>query len=241
MHAILYFLIFLFTNNFISKANLSQNLRCEFKKGTLLYFRKLKGREMKLLITICLIFLIAGCQSDSKQTKGQNTMKEEVQKVLKSKEGVQMLHQQFSAHTFNECWKYIEKADRSEEDIENMLILANTSLWHWKKRKDCTPKNLSIAYWQLGRVNVLAKDRDLAKRYAAKCLKVSLENKLDPFCIGYAYEVSTDSAILNGNKADAMKYLEMTKENLSKVTDDFDKKLLTADLKRLEKLVQGMK
>ena len=77
-------------------------------------------------------------------------MKQEAIKVMKSKEGLQIIHQNFSAACFNKTWEYIEKENLSEEDIENMIATSYASLFHWKKRNDCTDMNLSIAYWQLG-------------------------------------------------------------------------------------------
>ena len=37
---------------------------------------------------------------------------------------MQSIHRQLSAECFNACWTLIEKKDRTDEDIENMLLLA---------------------------------------------------------------------------------------------------------------------
>ena len=155
-------------------------------------------------------------------------MKEKVQEVLNDKEAVQMLHQTFSAHTFNECWKYIEKKERTEEDIENMLILANTSLWHWKKRDDCKAQNLSIAYWQLGRVHSLIQDYEKTKYFGQKCLKISQDAKLDPFYIGYAYEVLITAALLNKNKARASELMKRAEMHCSQISNEKNKSYLNS-------------
>lgn len=124
-------------------------------------------------------------------------MKERVQQILKSKEGNYLLHQTFSSTCFNNTWSFIEKKELLENDIEDMLATAYTSLWHWKQRKDCKDENLSIAYWLLGRVHCLANKPAEAKIFGDKCLKISEKGKLDPFYVGYAYEVLLNASILD--------------------------------------------
>jgi hypothetical protein len=50
----------------------------------------------------------------------------------------------FAADCFNKAWELIEKADRTPEDDERMLRLAQASLWHWTERNDCDNTNLAI-------------------------------------------------------------------------------------------------
>jgi len=80
---------------------------------------------------------------------------------------MQEIHRQMSVKCFNECWGLIEKSDRTAEDTENMLLLAEASLWHWRQRTDCQPSNLSVGYWQVSRVHALAGNTDAAKTHLA--------------------------------------------------------------------------
>ena len=43
-------------------------------------------------------------------------------------------HRHFSASCFNLAWELIEKPDRTAEDDEQMVRLAQASLWHWTQR-----------------------------------------------------------------------------------------------------------
>jgi hypothetical protein len=72
-------------------------------------------------------------------------------------------HRHFSASCFNLAWELIDKPDRTAEDDEQMVRLAQASLWHWTQRSDCTDKNLSIGYWQVSRVCALLGDIRLPK------------------------------------------------------------------------------
>ena len=61
----------------------------------------------------------------------------------------QRAHKYFSASCFNMTWELIEKPDRTREDDEQMIRMAQASLWHWTQRSDCSDKNVSIGYWQV--------------------------------------------------------------------------------------------
>ena len=189
---------------------------------------------MKLLL-ILLLSLFGSCKSSDIQKEGTG-MKEETIKVLKSKEGMQIIHQNFAAGCFNKTWGFIEKENLSDEDKENMIATSYASLWHWKQRKDCTDQNLSIAYWQLGRVHCLAGKVEQAKEFGEKCLKVS--KNLDAFSKGYAYEVLTNAAILENNSADAKKFLKLAEEQLEQVTDKENHGYLKKDLEKLKSQIK---
>ena len=186
---------------------------------------------MRLFFVIALIAFHLGLIAEE---QNQMDIKNQVTEVLKSTEGVQVIHQYFSANCFNKTWEFIEKDELSEEGMEDMLATAFASLWHWKQRDDCKPGNLSIAYWQLGRVHTLAKDQQTAEKFGKKCLKVSMDAKLDPFYIGYAYEVLIGAALLNDDKKTAAAFLVKAREQLALIEDKENKSYLSADLDKLE-------
>jgi tetratricopeptide (TPR) repeat protein len=148
---------------------------------------------------------------------------------------LQKVHQYLSAECFNNCWKLIEKANRSPEDVQQMLLLAHTSLWHWQQRADCKPLNVSVGYWQLSRVYALAGEYSLARRFGEECLKVGERNALAPFYIGYAYEALARAELLNKDLRKAAEHLAKARGQLEKVTDKEERGLLKADLEELGK------
>ena len=157
---------------------------------------------------------------------------------MKSKEGLQIIHQNFAAHCFNKTWEFIEKETLSEEDKEEMITASYASLWHWKKRNDCTGQNLSIAYWQLGRVHCLAGKLQTAEAFGQKCLKVSVDENLSPFFKGYAYEVLLNVSILKKDWSEAKKYLSLAQEQLTQVKDKENQGYLKKDLTKWEKMIK---
>jgi len=140
----------------------------------------------------------------------------------------QAAHKYFSAHCFNAAWDFIEQKNRTADDDEQMIRLAQASIWHWTQREDCADKNLSIGYWQLSRVYALAGRADDARRYG----EISLEYGKDeePFYRGYAYEAlaRAESVAENRNKTD--EFLSKARELAEQVSDAESKKQLIDDL-----------
>jgi hypothetical protein len=97
-------------------------------------------------------------------------------------------HKQLAVNCFNAAWDLLDLKEKSKEEEEQMIHLAHTSFWHWTKVEEHTSKNLSIGYWQLSRVYFSARLGERSLFYEERCLEVSLENKIEPFYIGYAYE-----------------------------------------------------
>ena len=75
-------------------------------------------------------------------------------------------HKQLAAQCFSAAWKLLDKPERSADDDDQLVMLAQASVWHWTQRPDCTPKNLSIGYWQLARVYAVLKRPAEALHYA---------------------------------------------------------------------------
>ena len=77
-----------------------------------------------------------------------------------------LAHRFFSADCFNKTWEFIEKPERTPDDDERMIRLAQTSMWHWTNRPDCKRQQISIGYWLLARVYAIAGRTQDARRYA---------------------------------------------------------------------------
>lgn len=137
-------------------------------------------------------------------------------------------HKYFSAHCFNSAWELIDKNDRTADENERMINLAQASIWHWTQREDCTDQNMSIGYWQASRVYSLAGQPDNARRYGQMCLEKSEGG--EPFSIGYAYEALARAEFVGGEKDKAKKYLAQAREQAEKISNAEHKKMLTDDL-----------
>lgn len=171
--------------------------------------------------------------------KKQEEMREKAKQLTEEKESRQFVHKHFSTDCFNKCWKLIEKKNRTPEDEEDMVLLTHASLWHWTQRDDYQPMNLSVAYWQLGRVYCQTKNTPMARHYGQKCVEISIENNMPPFYVGYGYEVLAHASALEANAGEAREYLRLAGEQIEKITVDKNKKLLQADLEKVEQLLDS--
>jgi len=141
------------------------------------------------------------------------------------------VHRYYSATCFNNAWDFIEKAERSAEDNERMILLSMASLWHWTQREDCTPRNLSIGYWQAARVHALAGLAGEARRYGELCLQYSRNEA--PFYQAYANEALARAEKAAGNMELTAKYRDEAARLAETVDKAEDRKLLIDDLKTL--------
>src|SRR5688572_27636463 len=100
-----------------------------------------------------------------------------------------LAHRHFAADCFNRTWTLFEKADRSDDETEAMVLCALASLWHWTQRADRTDRNLSIGHWQVSRAYALAGQGENALRHALRSL--AFAEGSPPFYVGSAHEAAT--------------------------------------------------
>jgi cation transport regulator ChaB len=141
---------------------------------------------------------------------------------------LQAAHKYFSAHCFNSAWDLIDKDDRTPEENQQMIALNQASLWHWTQRDDCTPKNMSVGYWQTSRIYSLLGREHPARKYG----QLSLDNAKDtePFFIAYAYEALARAAKLAGDTDTMNEHLATARKHTESITDADSKKMLEDDL-----------
>lgn len=137
-------------------------------------------------------------------------------------------HRHFSVSCFNGVWELIDKPNRSPDEDRLMVSMCHASLYHWQQRPDCTPRSLSIGYWQLSRVYALLEQADNARHYGQHSLTHSRNEDL--FYLGYAHEALARAEALAGNRAEAETHLATARDLASQVTDAAERELLEADL-----------
>lgn len=140
----------------------------------------------------------------------------------------QKAHQFYSVQCFNLAWELLEKSDRTSEDDQQMILLNQTSLWHWTQRKDRADRNLSIGYWQASRIHSVLGDAQNALKSANSCMRVSQQEPA--FFVGYAFEALARAHALNDDQQEAKKALNEAKALADKVADEESKQMLLSDL-----------
>lgn len=139
-------------------------------------------------------------------------------------------HRYFSVQCFNQAWDLIDKQDRTSQEGQAMLELTMASIWHWNQRKDCTPQNQSIGYWQISHVYALLGQVDQARQYGQLSLQAAQKEGVLPFALGYAYEALARAESLAGNKALMQAHLMAAHQVAESMSDLGSKEQLLADL-----------
>ena len=139
-------------------------------------------------------------------------------------------HRAFSVEAFNSAWNLIEKTDRSDDDIDEMINLAHASAWHWAQRGDVSAKNRAISAWQLSRVYAEAGRYEEAERWANRSLELSESNDVGPVFTGYAYEALARLANETGDTEKRDEWLAMGRAQAELVDDKLDQARLLGDL-----------
>ena len=137
-------------------------------------------------------------------------------------------HTFFSVYCFNTAWSLMEKTNRTPEEDEQMILLSQTSIWHWIQRDDCKNANLSVGYWQASRIHSILGHADEARRYAQMCLRHSQEE--GPFLRAYAHEALARAEKVAGNGGAAAQYHAEALQLAESVEEADDRKLLLDDL-----------
>lgn len=137
-------------------------------------------------------------------------------------------HRFFAADCFNRAWELLDLPSRTAEQARTLEALAHASVFHWMQRQDCTPRNLSIGYWQLARVYAVLSNGAEALRHAGTCLTHS--DGLAPFYLGYAHEALARAYALLGDDANMQAHLERAATLAMGVEDASSRDALVADL-----------
>lgn len=143
-------------------------------------------------------------------------------------------HRHFAVECFNGAWDLIDKTGRTEEEDEEMLRLSLASIWHWTQRKDCTPTNLSVGYWQISRIYTLLGQVENARRYGRLCLEIGQVQGVEPFALGYAYEALARAEMVASNRAEMEAYLQRARSVCETMTDEEDRQQLLNDLETIK-------
>ena len=112
--------------------------------------------------------------------------------------------------------------------------MAHASLFHWLRREDVEPVNLSIGLWQVSRVHAVIGEGVEAARYAEECVALSGDNNLPPFYIGYGHEAAARAASLCGEDEKLAHHLNAAEVLAEKIEDAGEKEALSADLQELK-------
>jgi hypothetical protein len=171
--------------------------------------------------------VLAQCSTNKKQ-KGE---------VLTDQE-MKAFHKKIAAQTFNQTWDLMDKQDRTQEEIDQMIHAAHASRYHWEIIGE--PVNLARGEWQISRVYATLNRPEPCLYHADRCLKITLENDLKDFDLAFAYEAMARAYHIAGDEVETAKYITHAKEAGALIEDQGNQKYFFSELSTiLPNKIQG--
>ncbi|MFW9794665.1 MAG: hypothetical protein ACFFEE_10210 [Candidatus Thorarchaeota archaeon] len=141
-------------------------------------------------------------------------------------------HKKIAIKANGGVWSVLDKTSPSEEELDEALEMAFTSLYHW--RKIGKPINIARGEYMISRVYSDMGKGDAALFYAERTLKLTEEadEKAD-FDMGFAYEVLAKAYSVKGDKDNCKKYKEMSQKVIDTLGEE-DAKISQGELDKVK-------
>lgn len=142
-------------------------------------------------------------------------------------------HRKLGIDYFNKTWDYIDKVDKTNDEILEMIHYSHASRLHWTLA-DGEPLNIVRGEWQIAFVYSLVGMGESCLTHATYCLEKTIENNIGDFDLVFAYQVMALGNKLTGNLEDMGVYLKKGYEALEHVAKDGDKKYCKSELDKVK-------
>jgi hypothetical protein len=145
-------------------------------------------------------------------------------------------HKHQAIHLFNEVWNYIEKHERTQEEIDYMIHASHASRHHWGKVGK--PVNFARGEWQISRVYAVVGRHEPALFHGTRCLEICEEHGIGDFDIAFAYEAIARAHAVAGNEPEMARYLELGHGAGMKIIEKDDRDYFLSDLDTVERALR---
>jgi len=142
---------------------------------------------------------------------------------------VEQAHYFFAVEFHHKTWELLDKAERSKAEDAAMLDFAHASLAHW--RTIGTATRHKRGEWLLARVHAVQGNGVEALKHATLCYEVFDKNKseMDDFDVAFVYEGLARAYAVNGQKSEALKFIELAKKAAEAIQDREDRETFLAE------------
>ena len=136
---------------------------------------------------------------------------------------------QLGIDLFNRCWTFIEKEERTPEEVDEMIHCAHASAYHWLQVG--TYANRARSEWQCSRVYAIEGRVEPALHHARRCLELveSHPDEMADWDLPAAYEALARTHMVAGDVEETRRYAALGREALAKIEDEDDRVVLEAD------------
>jgi hypothetical protein len=143
----------------------------------------------------------------------------------------EQFHKRCAVDLFNFVWTLLEKQDRTQEDIDNMIHAAHASRYHWGIVGK--PVNLARGEWQVSRVYSVLNRPEPAIVHAKRCLEICQEHGIGDFDLAFAYEALARAYKIAGNESEKEKYVQLAHEAAKNISKEEDRKYFESDMESI--------
>ncbi len=127
---------------------------------------------------------------------------------------------------FNRAWELMELADRTPEQVDELLHTAHASAYHW--RQVGQPENFARSEWQCSRVYSVLRRAEPALWHARRCLAICEQHGIEDWDLAFAYEALARASGLAGQREESQRYLSLAREVA--IAEDEDREHLEKSL-----------
>lgn len=139
-------------------------------------------------------------------------------------------HKKFAVGFNGRTWELLEKAARSTEEDEEMILAAHASLYHWKQAG--TAVHAQRGHWLLARVYAVLEQPALCLQHAQRCKAFSEANpnEMCDFDLAYAQEALGRAYALAGQAELARQHYDQARALGEAIADPEDQRIFLSDL-----------
>lgn len=142
-------------------------------------------------------------------------------------------HRRLGKELYNHTWSLIELADRTPEQVDEMVNAAHASAWHWS-RAGGTLANAARGAWQISRVYSTLGRGEPALWHARRCLALAEaaagSGVADDWDVPAALEGLARAQAVAGDRVAAEATRELARAALDAIADPEDRQLIEQDL-----------
>ncbi|MFW9773826.1 MAG: hypothetical protein ACFFEO_16870 [Candidatus Thorarchaeota archaeon] len=146
-------------------------------------------------------------------------------------------HEKIAKETFNKTWDFLDKKDRSSEDIKEMIHTVHASRYHWGilvSEGKGTALNLQRGDWIISRVYSVLENGESALFYAKSCLELTEKNNIGDLDLAFAYEAMARAFAVLKNKEEFEKYFKLAIDAGEKIKKKDDKDYFFDELNNIK-------
>ena len=141
-------------------------------------------------------------------------------------------HKKLAVETNNGIWPVLDKAEPTDEELEEALHMAHTSRYHWSKIGE--PINIARAEYMISRVCSAMNRGEPAMFHAKRCLEIIEELGVGDFDLAFAHEAMARAFAAANDSKNCKKHKDRAQKATNDVKESEDRKICQGELDKFE-------